>query len=102
MPLLVDAGTDSPINGQIGRVAHRFFHILVLPHLLLPESPFGLPDALHADVLKAAEYNGWIERTLIPENVDGQVFYVFGILDEYVVIYMVSLTIGISWIHRIS
>ncbi len=37
----VDAGTDSLINGQGGRVAHRLFHILVLLHLLLPGSPFG-------------------------------------------------------------
>jgi hypothetical protein len=52
-------------NYQGGSIAHRFFHIRVLPHLLHPGSPFGLPDVLHADALKAAEHYGGLKGTLV-------------------------------------
>ncbi|KAI0251145.1 hypothetical protein BJV78DRAFT_1275462 [Lactifluus subvellereus] len=48
-----------------GSVAHRLFHTRVLPHLLLPGSPFGLPDVLHAEALKAAEHYGGLEGPLV-------------------------------------
>jgi hypothetical protein len=35
-----------------------------LPHLLLPGSPFGLPDVLHSDALKAAKHYGAFEGPL--------------------------------------
>jgi hypothetical protein len=47
---------------QGGRIAHRFFYIRVLPYLLLPGSPFGLPDVLHAGALKVAEHYGGLNR----------------------------------------
>jgi hypothetical protein len=50
---------------QGGRIAHRLFHTRVLPHLLLPGSPFGLPDILHADALKAAEHYGGLKGSLV-------------------------------------
>jgi len=49
LPSLMPALTHT----QGGRFAHRLFHTCVLPHLLLPGSPFGLPDVLHADALRA-------------------------------------------------
>jgi hypothetical protein len=60
--LLVDAGADLLINDQGGRVAHRLFHIRVLPHF---GSPFGLPDILHADALKAVECYGGLKGPLV-------------------------------------
>ena len=52
-------------NTQGGRVAHRLFHTRMLPHLLLPGSPFGLPDVLHGDALRAAEYYGGLNGPLV-------------------------------------
>jgi hypothetical protein len=46
-------------------VAHRLFHTHVLPRLLLPGSPLGLPDVLHADALKAAERYGGLNGPLV-------------------------------------
>ena len=63
--LLVDAGADLLINDQGGRVAHRLFHIRVLPHLLLPDSPFGLPDILHADAVRVVECYGGLKGPLV-------------------------------------
>src|SRR5712691_10173583 len=57
--------TPALTNTQGGRVTHRLFHTRVLPHLLLPGSPFGLPDVLHADALKAAEYYGGLNGPLV-------------------------------------
>ena len=37
----------------------------MLPHLLQPGSPFGLPDVLHGDALKAAERYGGFNGTLV-------------------------------------
>jgi hypothetical protein len=61
------SGSLTPLKLELtdcygGRIAHRLFHTRVLSHLLLPGSPFGLPDVLHADALKAAEH--CIERFL--------------------------------------
>ena len=36
----------------------------MLPRLLQPGSPFGLPDVLHGDALKAAEHYGGLEGIL--------------------------------------
>jgi hypothetical protein len=52
-------------NGQGGKVAHRLFHTRVLPHLLLKGSPFGLPDVLHGDALKATENYGGLNGPLV-------------------------------------
>ncbi|GJE85718.1 ribonuclease-III-like-domain-containing protein [Phanerochaete sordida] len=41
-----------------GRVAHRLFHTRLLPHILLPGKPAGLPDLFHADALKICEQMG--------------------------------------------
>ncbi|KAI0002183.1 ribonuclease-III-like-domain-containing protein [Russula compacta] len=51
-----------------GSVAHRLFHIRMLPHLLLPGSPFGLPDVLHADAVKAAEHYGGLKGPLVQSS----------------------------------
>ncbi|KAH9976185.1 ribonuclease-III-like-domain-containing protein [Lactifluus volemus] len=51
-----------------GSVAHRLFHTRVLPQLLLPGSPFGLPDVLHADALKAAKHYGGLEGSLLVQS----------------------------------
>ncbi|KAI9508555.1 ribonuclease-III-like-domain-containing protein [Russula earlei] len=48
-----------------GSVTHRLFHTRVLPYLLLPGSPFGLPDVLHADALKASERYGGLRGPLL-------------------------------------
>jgi len=37
----------------------------MLPHLLQPGSPFGLPDVLHGDALKAAEHYGGLNGVLV-------------------------------------
>ena len=50
---------------QGGSVAHRLFHTRLLPHILLPGSPFGLPDVLHTDALSAAERFGGAEGPLV-------------------------------------
>jgi len=50
---------------QGGRFDHRLFHTRVLPHLLLPGSPFGLPDVLLAGALRAAEYRGGLNGPLV-------------------------------------
>ncbi|KAI0260185.1 hypothetical protein BC834DRAFT_832245 [Gloeopeniophorella convolvens] len=48
-----------------GSVAHRLFHTRVLPRLLLPGSPFGLPDVLHTEALKVAERYGGVDGPLL-------------------------------------
>ncbi|KAH9050947.1 hypothetical protein EDB83DRAFT_2522402 [Lactarius deliciosus] len=53
------------LDGQGGSVAHRLFHTRVLPHILLPGSPLGLPDVLHADALSAVERYGGPEGPLV-------------------------------------
>jgi hypothetical protein len=59
-PLILDL-----TNSQGGRIAHRLFHLRVLPHLLHPGSPVGLPDVLHSDALKAAEHYGGSKGGLV-------------------------------------
>ncbi|EKM61237.1 uncharacterized protein PHACADRAFT_156461 [Phanerochaete carnosa HHB-10118-sp] len=41
-----------------GQVAHRLFHTRLLPHILLPGAPDGLPDSFHADATKICEQMG--------------------------------------------
>jgi len=61
----VEAVVGGVLHQFGGRVAHRLFHIRVLPHLLLPGSPFGLPDILHADALNAVECYGGLKGPLV-------------------------------------
>ncbi|KAI9441660.1 ribonuclease-III-like-domain-containing protein [Lactarius indigo] len=61
----VEAVVGGVLHQFGGSVAHRLFHTRVLPHLLLPGSPLGLPDVLHADALSAAERFGGLEGPLL-------------------------------------
>jgi hypothetical protein len=61
----VEAVVGGVLHQFGGSVAHRLFHTRVLPHLLLPGSPFGLPDVLHADALSAAKRFGGLEGPLL-------------------------------------
>jgi len=61
----VEAVVGGVLHQFGGSVAHRLFHTRVLPHLLLPGSPFGLPDVLHPDALSAAERFGGLEGPLL-------------------------------------
>jgi len=62
---MVEAVVGGVLHQFGGNVAHRLFHVRVLPHLLLPGSPFGLPDVLHADALKATERYGGLKGPLV-------------------------------------
>jgi len=61
----VEAVVGGVLHQFGGSVTHRLFHTRVLPHLLLPGSPLGLPDVLHADALSAAERFGGPEGPLL-------------------------------------
>ncbi|KAI0302369.1 ribonuclease-III-like-domain-containing protein [Multifurca ochricompacta] len=61
---MVEAVVGGVLHQFGGSVAHRLFHTRMLPHLLLPGSPLGLPDVLHPDALKAAERYGGTEGPL--------------------------------------
>lgn len=52
-----------------GHVAHRLFHTRLLPHILLPGTPEGLPDHFHPDALKICEKMGGPQADLLgPSN----------------------------------
>ena len=55
-------------NHQGGSIAHKLFHTRLLPHLLLPGKPEGLPEAFHADVLKICEQMGGPQGDLTSSN----------------------------------
>ncbi|KAH9006144.1 ribonuclease-III-like-domain-containing protein [Lactarius hatsudake] len=61
----VEAVVGGVLHQFGGSVAHRLFHTRLLPHILLPGSPLGLPDVLHADALSAAERYGGPEGPLV-------------------------------------
>ncbi|KAH9036139.1 ribonuclease-III-like-domain-containing protein, partial [Lactarius pseudohatsudake] len=61
----VEAVVGGVLHQFGGSVAHRLFHTRVLPHILLPGSPLGLPDVLHADALSAVERYGGPEGPLV-------------------------------------
>jgi hypothetical protein len=84
--------------GGMLTLLHRLLHsIHVLPHLLLPGSPFW---ATGVDTLKTAGYHGRLKGPS-PEYVDGRGFYCN--LGEYLIMSMVtrSRTCGASSMHRI-
>ncbi|KAF8483793.1 ribonuclease-III-like-domain-containing protein [Russula ochroleuca] len=62
---MVEAVVGGVLHQFGGRIAHRLFHLRVLPHLLHPGSPIGLPDVLHSDALKAAEHYGGSKGSLV-------------------------------------
>jgi len=61
----VEAVVGGVLHQFGGSVAHRLFHTRLLPHLLLPHSPLGLPDVLHADALSVVERFGGLEGPLL-------------------------------------
>ena len=56
---------------QGGVVAQRVFHTRVLPHILLPGTPFGLHDAFHDAALEAQARLGGPKGLLVtPKEAD--------------------------------
>ncbi|EIW77369.1 hypothetical protein CONPUDRAFT_92511 [Coniophora puteana RWD-64-598 SS2] len=51
-----------------GSVAHRVFHTRVLPHVLLPNAPEGVPVEFHAAALNVCERMGGVNGPLLPNN----------------------------------
>ncbi|KAN0125612.1 Ribonuclease-III-like domain containing protein [Russula decolorans] len=62
---MVEAVVGGVFHQFGGSITHRLFHTRMLPHLLQPGSPFGLPDVLHGDALKAAEHYGGLNGILV-------------------------------------
>ncbi|KAI0059411.1 hypothetical protein BV25DRAFT_1961305 [Artomyces pyxidatus] len=48
-----------------GSVAHRVFHTRLLPHIMLPGQPEGLPDPLHKHAQAACEKMGGVSGPLL-------------------------------------
>ncbi|KAL4241665.1 hypothetical protein ABKN59_000843 [Abortiporus biennis] len=51
-----------------GSVAHNVFHTRLLPHILLPGRPEGLPDSLHDHALKICQQLGGVNAPLVSGN----------------------------------
>ena len=50
---------------QGGAIAQRVFHTRILPHILCPNTSFGIPDTFHGSALDLLERMGGPEGLLI-------------------------------------